>query len=342
MEHNDIRHRLSEYIDGSIADQEKIEIEAHLKTCQQCSDALQELRKTIEHIKTVEDIDPPAWMTQKIMATVRAEVGEKKSLFHRLFYPLRVKIPIQAIAVLFLAVTGFYIYQNIQPAKRISEAPSQKFAAKKPVPPADTAQDKIAKAERPAPRSKQVPQTPAYKALDMKQEYEKPPQPTLQGQSTEPPAAPAAPVMPAEQPMPAQKEADSLKLDASQAGVPAAASEQATGSAQPAEKKSKSAALMRQTSNVAPADAVGSVISLRVNDIDASVRELEQAVKQLGGSIQKKDLPNAKRIYEVSIDAQKLPQLKERLKRIGDVRDEAVQPISKDGQIALRIELEVK
>ena len=186
MEHNDIRHRLSEYIDDSVTAEEKAEIEAHLKTCQQCSDALQELRKTIEHIKTVEDIDPPAWMTQKIMATVRAEVGEKKSLFQRLFYPLAVKIPIQAIAVLFLAVTGFYIYQNIQPAERISEAPSQEFAAKKPVPPADTAQDKLAKAERPAPRSKQVPQTPAYKALDMKQEYEKPPQPTLQGQATAP------------------------------------------------------------------------------------------------------------------------------------------------------------
>ena len=165
MEHNDIRHKLSEYIDGSITDQERTEIEEHLKTCQQCTDALQELRKTIEHIKTVEEIDPPAWMTQKIMAKVRAEAGEKKSLFQRLFYPLRVKIPIQAIAVLFLTVTGFYIYQNMQPAERITEAPSQEFAAKKQAPPADTAKDKLAKAERPAPRSKQVPQTPAYKVV---------------------------------------------------------------------------------------------------------------------------------------------------------------------------------
>jgi 16S rRNA C967 or C1407 C5-methylase (RsmB/RsmF family) len=141
--------------------------------------------------------------------------------------------------------------------------------------------------------------------------------------------------------MPAQKEADSLKAAASQAGAPAAISEQATGSAQQAEKKSKSEAPMRRASNVAPADAVGSVISVRVNDIDASARELEQTVKQLGGSIQKKDLPNAKRIYEVSIDAQKLQQLKEKLKHIGAVRDEAWQPVSRDGQIVLKIEFEV-
>jgi anti-sigma factor RsiW len=342
MEHNDIRHRLSEYIDNSVTAEEKAAIEAHLKTCTQCREALSELRKTIEHIKTVEDIDPPAWMTQKIMATVRAEVGEKKSLFQRLFYPLAVKIPIQAIAVLFLAVTGFYIYQNIQPAERTSEAPSQEFAAKKPVAPTDTAQDKLAKADRPALRSKQFPQTPAYKALDMKQEYEKPPQPTLQGQATAPPPAPAVPAMPAEQPMPAKKDADSLRPAASQAGAPAAVSEQATGMATQAEKKSKSAAPMQRALNEAPADAVGSVISVRVNDIDASGRELEQTVKQLGGSIQKKDLPNAKRIYEISINAQKLQQLKEKLKRIGAVRDEAGQPVSKDGQIVLRIEFEVK
>ncbi len=242
MKHNDIRHRLSEYIDGSVAAEEKAEIEAHLKTCTQCSDALSELQKTIEHIKTVDEIEPPSWMTQKIMAKVRAEVGEKKSLFQKLFYPLAVKIPIQAIAVLFLAVTGFYIYQNIQPAERTSEAPNQEVAAKKPVPPTGTAQDKLAKADRPAVRSEQVPQTPAYKSLDMKQEYEKPPLPKLQGQATAPAAAPAAPVMPAEQPMPAKKNVASLKAAAPQAGAgaPAAMSGQATGIAPHAEKKSKS------------------------------------------------------------------------------------------------------
>jgi uncharacterized protein YoxC len=144
--------------------------------------------------------------------------------------------------------------------------------------------------------------------------------------------------MPAEQHVPAQKEADSLRPAAPQAGAPAAVSEQATGIAPHAEKKSKSAAPMQRALNVAPADAVGSVISVRVNDIDSSVRELEQTVKQLGGSIQKKDLPNAKRIYEISIDAQKLQQLKEKLKRIGDVSDEARKPLSQDGQIVVKIE----
>ena len=71
-------------------------------------------------------------MTQKIMANVRAAEEERKGLFRRLFHPLSVKLPIQAIAVLFLAVTAYYIYQNMHPTAKYTEAPTEKFEAAKP------------------------------------------------------------------------------------------------------------------------------------------------------------------------------------------------------------------
>ena len=248
MEHSDIRHKLSEYLDSSISAREKTEIENHLKTCQQCSDALQALRKTIEHIKTFEEIDPPAWMTQKIMASVRAEAEGKKSIFQRLFYPLTVKLPIQAIAVLFLAVTGFYIYQNIQPGERLSEAPPQEFAAQNEALPKGTAQDKVAKADGPAVRSKQVPQTPAYKALDMKLEYEKPATPKLQDQA----AAPSpSPEKPAEQPALANAVTSEKRSAEPQAVAPAMMREQiapSAGKAPQGETNNKSDAAQQKRS----------------------------------------------------------------------------------------------
>ena len=203
MEHNDVRHKLSEYIDGAVTGKEQAAIEAHLKTCLQCSGALEELRKTIEHVKTVEETDPPAWMTQKIMAKVRTEAKGEKSIFQRLFYPLTVKLPIQAIAVLFVAVTGFYLYQAIQPASRLSEAPTHEFAARNEASPAGTVQDKHAKADGPAVRSKQVPQTPEYKSLDMKLEYEKPAPPAPMDKAETP--APTALTRPAERPVSAKE-----------------------------------------------------------------------------------------------------------------------------------------
>jgi len=128
-------------------------------------------------------------MAQKTMAKVRAETEEKKKgFFERFFLPISIKLPIQAVAVLFLAVTAFYIYRSIQPASVPSEAPIQEFATKKEAPSAEIAKDEMAKADEPALRSKKVPQAPEYKALDMKYGYEKPAPPVQKEQpaATEP------------------------------------------------------------------------------------------------------------------------------------------------------------
>jgi len=193
LDHNDVRHKLSEYIDGSVTAEEKSSIEEHLKTCTACSDALHELQKTVEHIKSIEEVEPPAWMTRKIMTKVRSDVEEKKSLFQRFFFPLSVKLPIQAVAVLFLTVTAFYIYRNIQPAPAPSEGTMQEYTAKKKAPRAAAPAREQTISPKPPVRSKKVPQSPTYKSLDMKYEYEKPAPPVALDKAAEStlPAAPA-------------------------------------------------------------------------------------------------------------------------------------------------------
>ncbi len=121
MNHNDIRHMLSEYIDNAVTFKERAAIEEHLATCEKCSEALRELKQTVAHIKSVEESEPPAWMTHKIMATVRA-AAEKKSWAQRFFFPLHSKLPLEAVGVLFLAVTALFIYQTI--TKQTYEKPA--------------------------------------------------------------------------------------------------------------------------------------------------------------------------------------------------------------------------
>src|SRR3990170_8027302 len=130
MKHDAIRDKLSEYLDNAVTGKEKAELEEHLTSCTKCSDALAELRKTIQHVKEIEEVNPPVWMTQKIMARVRAEAAEKKGIFRRLFFPLHIKLPIEAVAVAFLTVTAFYIYQSIQPQMKMAQAPMEGYAAK--------------------------------------------------------------------------------------------------------------------------------------------------------------------------------------------------------------------
>jgi len=244
MEHTDVRHKLSDYIDGSLSTGEKTAVDEHLKTCQQCSDALHELQKTIELVRTVEDAEPPQWMTQKIMANVRAEAGEKKGLFERFFLPFSVKLPIQAVAIVFLAVAAFYLYRSIQPAPMPSESPvKEEFSSRK-----EAAKDRLAKAEDHAPRAKQVPQAPEYKALDMKQEYEKPEAPKLMDKAEAPAPAPSKA---AEQPVVAKKEPSAGKIAAApQAGAPAMMREQNTASSESGEQ------LISKRKPMAPAEGM--------------------------------------------------------------------------------------
>jgi len=268
MDHNDIRHKLSEYMDGAVTPEENAVIEEHLRTCLQCSVALRELEKTVEHMKNIEEVETPAWMTQKIMAKVRAE-AEKKGFIHRLFFPLHVKLPLETLGVLLLAVMVFFMYQNNQPAK-YAESPTEEFSPKAETSPPITARDELGKTNLSA-REKQVPQKPAYKALDMRQEYEKPAPPIPEGRTA-----------PAPTPALSKNEASLERRAASpQATRPTVMQEQAAqlaGAAPQAEAKLKSAA---------PA---GRLMAAGA-DKDAECLPYEPNIVSLAGIINKKDFP---------------------------------------------------
>ncbi|MHB8844945.1 MAG: zf-HC2 domain-containing protein [Nitrospirota bacterium] len=211
MTHNDIRHKLSEYIDGSITTAERNAIDEHLRTCTECSDALTELRKTIEHIREVEEVEAPAWMTQKVMAKVREEKEAKKSLRQQVYSIFTMQYPIQVVTVLFLAVTAYYIYQGIDPSRKYTEEPVGTLA-KKDTPVAVRPEHREGETMlEAAPKPKQTPREPGYKSLDMKYAYEKPAPPVPQEQQ------------PASSPAPAKQEAPALAGDEAARKKPAAA-----------------------------------------------------------------------------------------------------------------------
>jgi hypothetical protein len=256
---------LSEYLDNAVSGRERSEIEEHLKACPACSAALAELRKTLEHVKALEEVEPPAWMTQKIMAEIRSAAKEQKNIFQRLF-PLRIRLPLQATAVLFLAVTAFTLYRAIQPIQDQASAPISEFSKKQEAletPAAETETSLRRDAVRP---SKKPAQAPEYKALDMKLAQEKP-----------------APPVPMDEP--------------------------------------------RMT------------ITLRVKDVAVAAAKVEQDLSQLGGTIARKDKREKKIIYSISVSAQELSKLTERLKHIGEIGAEAAPQAPSGSRIEIRLEL---
>lgn len=111
MNCKDIEYSLSLYLDNLLSPANKRAIEEHLTSCPQCSKALAQLQKLGRLVNGLSEVEPPPWFKQKIMTRVR-EKAEKKSLAQKWFYPLRIKIPVQIIATIVIAVLAVYIYRS--------------------------------------------------------------------------------------------------------------------------------------------------------------------------------------------------------------------------------------
>jgi hypothetical protein len=124
-----IKDSLPLYLDDSLSGADKKAVEEHLKICSQCTKTLTQLSKTQTLVNSLAKVNPPPWFKQKIMARVREET-EKKSLVQKMFYPLRIKIPVQIFATVFIAVIAVYIYragENQMKEVGTSTAPVMEF-----------------------------------------------------------------------------------------------------------------------------------------------------------------------------------------------------------------------
>ena len=87
MECSEVQKRLSAYIEKVVSPKQKALINAHLKGCKQCKRALADLKKAVKYVQGLEEVEPPAWLAQKVMARVRSEAEAKRGIFKKIFYP---------------------------------------------------------------------------------------------------------------------------------------------------------------------------------------------------------------------------------------------------------------
>ena len=133
-------------IDGSLAEGERERVEAHLKSCGDCRRALAELKASDAQLKALGEVEPPPWLKARVMARVREEPQERESAFRRLFFPLHIKVPIQALATVLIAVAAWNVYrtgesdfrQAAPPPAAVQEAPKAE-APQAPPPAAEAA-----------------------------------------------------------------------------------------------------------------------------------------------------------------------------------------------------------
>lgn len=102
----------------------------HLTACARCKQELAALGACLQSVSGLPPVEPPVGFTARVMAEVR-DVAHRTTVWQRLFLPLRIKLPLQATAVVLISVLAVFIYQKESRQRELTttvstESPLQK------------------------------------------------------------------------------------------------------------------------------------------------------------------------------------------------------------------------
>ena len=190
---HDARELLSSLLDDALGPAERAALEAHVAACADCGRELEALRATVALLGRLPAAHAPAGFVDRVVAAAYRPPWPRRVL-DALFVPLRVKLPIEAMAVLLVSVSALYVYQRTPEVRELARQETRETPAESPVtPPTPSAS--------PAPGSvtpESAPKAPASKdrAVAMKRVPAEPPAAREQPRPPPPAAPPAALVTP--------------------------------------------------------------------------------------------------------------------------------------------------
>jgi hypothetical protein len=111
MNCEEVQTRISEYLERSLDAISMKSVEVHLASCSRCRVDADSLADCIQGVAELPMVDLPLGFTQRVMAHVR-EINNKPTLWERLFLPARVKIPLQATAVVLIGALALVLSQK--------------------------------------------------------------------------------------------------------------------------------------------------------------------------------------------------------------------------------------
>ena len=368
MECSDVREKFSAYIEGIISFEEKSVIDEHLKSCRKCSESLADLRKALEHVKNLEDVEPPQWLTQKIMTKVKAKENSGKGILGKLFYPLHIKLPIEAAATLLIVVTAFYIFKSMQPeinleTYMLAKAPSERTEPQ--VSPSPTSRkggeggfgvetrrkEAVVGKDKDMSR-KQSPEIGESTSIKKREEtaseelgeghgradfsFQKGKAPAV-AESKSVPAKPMEQEMTSGRPAPIKKFAEAPKAPtpAEKRDMMKASGDVLGGKAKTEFSSDGGAAAKGMDKE----EIKGITLSISVNYVEIAEQTISNNIRQLGGKIIKVETSDGDRILLAELNRRKLGELIEKLGLIGEVKKEDLALEGLEGDVVIRIKI---
>jgi anti-sigma factor RsiW len=109
-----IENELSAYLDGELAASRHAEVQAHLGGCERCRQRLAELERLSDGVARLPQLEPPPGFVPDLFRRLRAGEEPRRSWVDVVFRPLWLKLPVEAVAVVAVAVGVMFMAQHEQ------------------------------------------------------------------------------------------------------------------------------------------------------------------------------------------------------------------------------------
>ena len=128
MNCEEVQTQLLEYLDKSLDRISTKHLEIHLSSCPPCRAEADSLADCVRQVAALPIVDPPLGFAQRVMAHA-SEIDLSPSLWQRLALLTRNQFPLQAAAVVLIAIFSAFLYQKMDsPPAPQSSAPTTQMA----------------------------------------------------------------------------------------------------------------------------------------------------------------------------------------------------------------------
>lgn len=346
--HDDIRKLLPAYCRQELDPAERLRVEQHLSACPECSAALADLETTLRLMRSTPQVEPPPWMTSRIMARLREETAQKRSWLQRIFFPLHIKLPLELMALLVVCVSGYFLARNVEtemqrPIPQLRQAP-----VPSPAPVPETAPHTLdappLKQESAVTREKQTappqaaPEEKPAQSAEKKQELHSPPAPRPPSETRPalPPPAESVPQRPPATYAPAPP-SPSVRVQDYGAPVPGLGFEsnlsappmQSNDRAQEAEPSLRKKSSKGREAEKSESSTVSRLpqVRFRLSPHNPAMADdlVRQAINRSGGTLVEGVRPSERHL-KTRIPSTRLPELLDRLERLGRITERPALP----------------
>lgn len=168
----DATERFSDYLDGFLSDEGRRALTQHLAACPWCREGWERFRSTVSLVGSLREVEVPQGFAAKVLEKTQRRPW--KRLLKTLFFPLHVKLPLEAFALLLIAFGAVLLYRGSPILQKEIQAPSPpQVQAPRPgsgqappearpqtEPPAPLKREQKAKDKAPAPAPSEAPAQP--------------------------------------------------------------------------------------------------------------------------------------------------------------------------------------